>query len=210
MSRLKGFLSKDVITVPWSPEPLRRKREIIASSNKRWHGAKPIRAEARRRRTRASVRDDRILVLHDMGEGHPEQPDRLRVIDRAKESEVFQIPARDVAPRAEISAIARVPLDYIEAIRSATPTQGAHGDRRRDLGFAWLVRGRTPPRHPGTFDRAESNARSPAAGEWRRKNLRPALDRNGSFAQIAVTRPRQRIDGRERAQRFFAIRSPRA
>jgi Histone deacetylase domain len=64
-------------------------------------------------------------LLHDMGEGHPEQPDRLRVIDQAMESEVFQMLARDVAPRAEISAIARVhPLDYIEAIRAAMPTQG--------------------------------------------------------------------------------------
>ncbi len=64
-------------------------------------------------------------LVHDMGEGHPEQPDRLRVIDRAMESEVFQMLARDVAPRAKISAIARVhPLDYIEAIRAATPTQG--------------------------------------------------------------------------------------
>ena len=60
-----------------------------------------------------------------MGEGHPEQPERLRVIDRAMESEVFQVLARDVAPRAEFSAIARVHLlDYIEAIRAATPTQG--------------------------------------------------------------------------------------
>ena len=60
-----------------------------------------------------------------MGEGHPEQPDRLRVIDPAMEREVFQMVARDVAPRAEISAIARVhPLEYIEAIRAATPTQG--------------------------------------------------------------------------------------
>ncbi len=60
-----------------------------------------------------------------MGEGHPEQPDRLRAIDRAMESEVFQMLVRDVAPRAEISAIARVhPLDYIEAIRAATPSQG--------------------------------------------------------------------------------------
>ena len=64
-------------------------------------------------------------LVHDMGEGHPEQPDRLRAIDRAMESEVFQMLARDIAPRAEISAIARVhPLDYIEAIRAATPTQG--------------------------------------------------------------------------------------
>jgi acetoin utilization deacetylase AcuC-like enzyme len=60
-----------------------------------------------------------------MGEGHPEQPDRLRAIERALESEVFQVLARDIAPRAEISAIARVhPLDYIEAIRAATPSQG--------------------------------------------------------------------------------------
>ena len=57
--------------------------------------------------------------------GHPERPDRLRAIDRAFESETFQTLARDSAPRAEISAIARVhPLDYIEAIRAATPKQG--------------------------------------------------------------------------------------
>jgi acetoin utilization deacetylase AcuC-like enzyme len=60
-----------------------------------------------------------------MGEGHPEQPDRLRAIERALESEVFQMLARDVAPRAEISVIERVhPLDYIETIRAGTPTQG--------------------------------------------------------------------------------------
>jgi acetoin utilization deacetylase AcuC-like enzyme len=62
---------------------------------------------------------------HDMGEGHPERPDRLRALDRAFESEVFQLLARDTAPRAEIAAIARAhPLEYIEAIRAATPTQG--------------------------------------------------------------------------------------
>ena len=60
-----------------------------------------------------------------MGEGHPEQPDRLRAIERALESEVFQMLARDVAPRAEISAIERVHRhDYIETIRAGTPTQG--------------------------------------------------------------------------------------
>jgi acetoin utilization deacetylase AcuC-like enzyme len=64
-------------------------------------------------------------LAHDMGEGHPERPDRLRAIERAFESENFQMLARDSAPRAEFSAIARVhPLDYIEAIRAATPKQG--------------------------------------------------------------------------------------
>ena len=62
---------------------------------------------------------------HDMGEGHPERPDRLRAIERALESEVFQILARDAAPRADLSAIERVhPKDYIEAIRAASPEEG--------------------------------------------------------------------------------------
>jgi acetoin utilization deacetylase AcuC-like enzyme len=60
-----------------------------------------------------------------MGEGHPERPDRLRAIERALESEAFQMLARDVAPRADLAAIARVhPKDYIEAIRAATPKEG--------------------------------------------------------------------------------------
>ena len=64
-------------------------------------------------------------LAHDMGEGHPERPDRLRAVERAFESEVFQMLARDVAPRADLSAIERVhPKDYIDAIRAATPKQG--------------------------------------------------------------------------------------
>jgi acetoin utilization deacetylase AcuC-like enzyme len=60
-----------------------------------------------------------------MGEGHPERPDRLRAIERALEVESFQMLARDSAPRADTAAIARVhPVDYIEAIQAATPTQG--------------------------------------------------------------------------------------
>ena len=64
-------------------------------------------------------------LAHDMGEGHPERPDRLRAIERALESEAFQMLARDSAPRADLAAIARVhPQDYIEAIRAATPRHG--------------------------------------------------------------------------------------
>ena len=62
---------------------------------------------------------------HDMGEGHPERPDRVRAIERALESEAFQMLARDAAPRADLAAIARVhPQDYIEAIRAAAPKHG--------------------------------------------------------------------------------------
>jgi acetoin utilization deacetylase AcuC-like enzyme len=64
-------------------------------------------------------------LAHEMGEGHPERPDRLRAIERALESESFQMLARDAAPRADLATIARVhPQNYIEAIHAATPTQG--------------------------------------------------------------------------------------
>src|SRR6478752_8238514 len=64
-------------------------------------------------------------LAHDMGEGHPERPDRLRAIERALESEAFQMLARDVAPRADLAAIARVhPKAYIEAIEAAAPKHG--------------------------------------------------------------------------------------
>jgi acetoin utilization deacetylase AcuC-like enzyme len=86
-------------------------------------------------------------LSHDMGEGHPEQPDRLRAIDRAFESENFQMLARDTAPRAEISAIARVhPLDYIEALRAAGPSQG-HTVIDQDTSMS-----------PGTFEAALRSA----------------------------------------------------
>jgi acetoin utilization deacetylase AcuC-like enzyme len=62
---------------------------------------------------------------HEMGEGHPDRPDRLRSIERAFEAEAFQMLARDVAPCADAALIARVhPPEYIEALRAITPTQG--------------------------------------------------------------------------------------
>ncbi len=82
-------------------------------------------------------------LAHDMGEGHPERPDRIRAVDRALESEIFQMMARDAAPRADIAVIARVhPVDYIEAIRAATPTQG-HVAIDQDTSMS-----------PGTFEAA--------------------------------------------------------
>ncbi|HZZ61216.1 MAG TPA: histone deacetylase family protein [Roseiarcus sp.] len=86
-------------------------------------------------------------LAHDMGEGHPEQPDRLRVIERAFENEKFQMLARDTAPPAEISAVARVhPRDYIEALRAAGPTQG------------YTVIDQDTSMSPGTFEAALRSA----------------------------------------------------
>ena len=57
--------------------------------------------------------------------GHPERPDRIRVVDRVLEQEAFQSLARDQAP---VCAIDRIALchtqDYIDAIREAAPTEG--------------------------------------------------------------------------------------
>ena len=79
-------------------------------------------------------------LAHEMGEGHPERPDRLRAIERALESEAFQMLARDSAPRADLAAIARVhPQDYIEAIRDATPQQGLAAIQCGDpVRIAWV------------------------------------------------------------------------
>src|SRR5574340_686814 len=57
--------------------------------------------------------------------GHPERPDRLRAIEQALEDERFQTLAREQAPRAplEIAALAH-PMDYVEAIRDASPKEG--------------------------------------------------------------------------------------
>src|SRR5947209_14506983 len=62
---------------------------------------------------------------HDMGEGHPERPARMRAVDQALEHEKFQTLARDSAPRAAIEALTRVhPTSYVEAIERASPSQG--------------------------------------------------------------------------------------
>ena len=62
---------------------------------------------------------------HDMGEGHPEQPARMRAVEQALEAEMFQMLARDAAPKAPREAILRVhPADYVSAIEDASPIQG--------------------------------------------------------------------------------------
>jgi len=64
-------------------------------------------------------------LCHLTPAGHPERPDRLRAIDRALESERFQMLGRMQAPTAELDAVARChPMDYIAALRDATPKQG--------------------------------------------------------------------------------------
>ncbi len=57
--------------------------------------------------------------------GHPERPDRLRAIEQALEDEKFQTLARGQAPLAAAEIIALChPMDYVEAIRNASPSEG--------------------------------------------------------------------------------------
>ena len=64
-------------------------------------------------------------LLHDMGEGHPERPDRLRAVDKALSAPAFAALKREQAPLADIAAIERLhPPRYVEAIRAASPRQG--------------------------------------------------------------------------------------
>jgi acetoin utilization deacetylase AcuC-like enzyme len=64
-------------------------------------------------------------LRHDMGEGHPERPDRLRAVMRALEDESFQLLLRDSAPRAAREAVLRVhPEAYVAALERIAPQQG--------------------------------------------------------------------------------------
>ena len=64
-------------------------------------------------------------LLHDMGQGHPERPDRLRAIADALAAPDFKALKREQAPLADLAVIERVhPERYVEAIRAASPKQG--------------------------------------------------------------------------------------
>jgi acetoin utilization deacetylase AcuC-like enzyme len=64
-------------------------------------------------------------AAHNMGEGHPERPQRLRAVDQALNHEMFNLLVRDSAPRAAIEALTGVhPAEYVDAIEQASPSQG--------------------------------------------------------------------------------------
>lgn len=64
-------------------------------------------------------------LAHDMGPGHPERPDRVRVVERILEHERFQTLIRDAAPLGTREAILRAhPETYFQALEEASPHQG--------------------------------------------------------------------------------------
>lgn len=64
-------------------------------------------------------------LAHDMGEGHPECPDRLRAVLQALDSEEFADLLRDEPEEATEEQLTRVhPADYVAAILGIRPAPG--------------------------------------------------------------------------------------
>jgi len=62
---------------------------------------------------------------HDMGYGHPEQPQRLRAIEEALGAEPFQMLLREQAARGTAEQIFRVhPESYVRTLEEAAPREG--------------------------------------------------------------------------------------
>lgn len=62
---------------------------------------------------------------HDVPEGHPESPARLRAVLNSLETEEFALLWREEAPRASIEALSRAhSRSHIEAVLSAVPQEG--------------------------------------------------------------------------------------
>ena len=65
------------------------------------------------------------FVRHQTPPGHPERPDRIRVVERILEHERFQPLARESAPVATTEALIRAhPESYVKAIEDAAPAEG--------------------------------------------------------------------------------------
>jgi len=67
------------------------------------------------------------FVEHDTGEGHPERPDRMRVLDKVFAEETFDALVRDDAPLrddCEAAILRAHPKSYLDSIKSARPERG--------------------------------------------------------------------------------------
>ena len=64
-------------------------------------------------------------VEHDTGPGHPESPDRIRVVTKALEQNAFRDLKRATAPDATMEQMARAhPQEFVETVLRAVPKSG--------------------------------------------------------------------------------------
>ena len=112
-------------------------------------------------------------LSHDMGEGHPERPDRLRAVERALESEAFQMLTRDVAPRADVfvvnglgeQAARQVTLLVMELRENGLRTERAYGDR--SVKAQWKLADRSGAAYGVMLGRAEAERDAVAVKDLR-------------------------------------------
>ncbi|MHB2169626.1 histone deacetylase family protein [Alsobacter sp. R-9] len=65
------------------------------------------------------------FVRHQTPPGHPERPDRIRVVERILEHERFQPLAREASPIVDPAAVLRAhPESYVRALEEAAPAEG--------------------------------------------------------------------------------------
>lgn len=76
-------------------------------------------------------------LAHDVGEWHPECPDRLRYVLRALEAEEFAPLLRELAPLATHEQLERVhPTDYVASILAFAPADGGRVMLDADTGMS--------------------------------------------------------------------------
>ena len=74
------------------------------------------------------ISHDEACLNHLTPQGHPERPDRLRALTQAFAADGFKSLVRLEAPMADAETIALChPMDYIDAIRDASPDEGLIG-----------------------------------------------------------------------------------
>jgi acetoin utilization deacetylase AcuC-like enzyme len=62
---------------------------------------------------------------HRTPAGHPERPDRMRAVERVMADERFSALRREASPRGDLASAALAhPQAYVDAIESASPTDG--------------------------------------------------------------------------------------
>jgi site-specific DNA recombinase len=116
---------EEAITIPWSPQTLRRKREIIQPSSELASGARPIRAEARRKLLSAIAKGRRWL--DEMITGKVEGIEAIAVREGVSER----------SARMGLSLAFLAP-DIVQAAVDGTLPRGLGLSRLLDMPASWV------------------------------------------------------------------------
>ncbi|HWE06913.1 MAG TPA: recombinase family protein, partial [Rhizomicrobium sp.] len=119
-----GDRPPEKIAIPWSPEPFRRKRAVIAPANDGAHGSRPIRAEARTKLLAAIARARRWL--EDLISGRAASIETIAVREGVSER----------SARIALSFAFLAPA-IVQATLDATLPRGFDVSRLTDMPASW-------------------------------------------------------------------------